>query len=288
MESKCWQITFPDVGEISEQLQVFLDEFFEVNAVNYNDDGSQTAVGYAKGDSFDETAMSDYAADHNLKLPCYEITLLTSENWLKDYVIKFAAFEVADFCIYGIHQTEAPQTDKIKLQIYAATAFGSSHQTTRACITAFCELYHNGNKPLKILDMGCGSGILSLCAAKLLPQAQITAADIDDEAVMVTLSNALTNDVDKQIVAFQSDGYNNPQITNNAPYDLIMSNILANPLKEFAGFLAQNLSSGGYAIISGFIDNQIDEVITAHKAYGLQLIKVYSIDNWRAALIYKA
>lgn len=288
MESKCWQITFANIAEINDLMQDFLDDFFEVNAVNYNDDGSEELVGYIGGDSFDEKAMHNCASRYGIKLPSYRIELLTSQNWLKDYVIKFDAFEVADFCVYGIHQKEAPLSDKIKLQIYAATAFGSNHQTTRACIEGICELYHQGHRPTKILDMGCGSGILSLCAAKLWQSAQIVAADIDDEAVVVTLNNAATNNVQSQINAFQSDGYSNSQIKNNAPYQLIMSNILANPLKEFAPSLAQNLSPKGYAIISGFVDNQIDEVVNSHKIHGLQLIKTYSIDNWRAALLYKA
>ena len=257
MESRCWQITFAPQDNQDEVFSAFLDDFFEVNALNYTPDGKEEAVGYSGGYKFDEKAMIACAGAYNIKLPDYKIELLKSENWLKDYVIKFDAFEIADFCIYGVHQTQAPATSKIKLQIYAATAFGSSHQTTKSCINAISEICHQGFKGNKILDMGCGSGILSLCAAKLLPNAKIIAADIDEEAVVVTLSNAQNNNLAKQIVALQSDGYKNPQIAENGPYGLIMSNILANPLKEFAPYLAQNLAPKGYAIISGFVENQV-------------------------------
>lgn len=286
MESKCWQVIFQSEDE-NEALSEFLDDFFDVTAINYLDGGIIEYVGYANINNFSEKQMLDSAAAQNLKLPRYKIIELKSENWLKDYVIKFDAFEVADFCIYGAHQNEPPLSDKINLQVYAATAFGSNHQTTRACITAMSDLYHPGFLPEKILDMGCGSGILSLCAAKLWAKAKVIAADIDEEAVVVTLNNAQNNNLVDRISAFVGDGYNNDKVKSERPYNLILSNILANPLKEFAPYLAQHLSSQGYAVLSGFVDNQTEEVVASHTAQGLKLIKIYSIDNWRAALLQK-
>ena len=287
MTSVCWQITFSPAEEVSEDFTTFLDDFFEVSAQNYQDNGQDEYVGYTSG-VFDEKKMLRLAKERHLSLPPYKAVELKSENWLKDYVIKFAPFEVADFCIYGIHETQAPKTKKIPLQIYAATAFGSNHQTTRACITALSELHTKDFAPQKILDIGTGSGILSLCAASLWPKAKLIASDIDDEAVIVTESNTQTNHLSSQITAFVSDGYQNPRIGNLAPYDLILSNILANPLIAFAKDLAQNLKTGGYCILSGFVDNQVDEVVHAHTEQGLELVKLYSFDNWRAALMKKA
>ncbi len=286
MESKCWQVIFKQDSS-SEAFDEFLDDFFDVTAINYLDDGGVEYVGYANIGGFSEDKMLEAAKKWNLSLPPYQIIELKSENWLKDYVIKFDAFEIADFCIYGAHQLTPPTSDKIKLQIYAATAFGSNHQTTRACINAISDLYHQGFVADKILDMGCGSGILSLCAAKLWQSAQIIAADIDEEAVIVTNSNAQNNNLDSQIAAFAGDGYQNNQVNKAAPYNLILSNILANPLKEFAPQLFSHLSSQGYAVLSGFVDNQVDEVISAHEQNGLKLVKLYEIDNWRAALMQK-
>ena len=223
----------------------------------------------------------------SLALPSYKISKLTSENWLKDYTIKFDAFEIADFCIYGIHQNTPPQTNKILLQIYAATAFGSNHQTTQCCIEAISELYHQKFSPTNILDIGTGSGILSLCASKLWPNSKILAGDIDEESVVVTQNNAATNNLGEQITSLHSDGYQNPHIKSNKPYQLILSNILANPLIAFAPDLSSHLAENGYCILSGFIDNQVSDVISAHEQHGLKLIKLYSKDNWRAALMQK-
>ena len=289
MPSVCWQIIFRPTQKPSPAFEDFMDSFFEVSSQNYasSPDKPDEYIGYQSG-SFDEQSMLSTARALDVELPSYEISELKSDNWLKDYVIKFPPFEVGDFCIYGIHETAAPQTSKIPLQIYAATAFGSDHATTRGCIAALCELKHHGFAPRKILDIGTGSGILSLCAASLWPQASIFAGDIDDEAVIVAAANAETNRLNRRITAFLSDGYQNPQIAAQAPYDLILSNILANPLISFAPDLSRNLATGGYAILSGFVNDQTSDVIAAHQAHNLKQAKLYSIDNWRVALLHKA
>ena len=136
--------------------------------------------------------------------------------------------------------------------------------------------------------MGTGSGILSLGAAKLFgSSAKITAVDIDEEAVIVTLQNAATNHEEEVIHAAVSDGYKSDFVQNNAPYDLILSNILARPLIEMAPDLYKALNQGGYAILSGFVTDQKDWVISAHEQQGLKLIKLYQIDDWCAAVMEK-
>ena len=286
MTSKCWQITFQPNQPIDEKFDEFLNSFFEVVSQNYNDTGNDEYIGYI-GENFNEKQMLKQAKILNIKLPPYEVIELKSENWLKDYVIKFDAFEICNFCIYGIHETSQPKTDKIPLQIYAATAFGSNHQTTQSCIRAISELHNFSFKPTNILDIGTGSGILSICAAKLWPSSKIIAGDIDDEAIIVTDSNAKNNKLDAQIKSYVSDGYKHKAIQTHAPYDLILCNILANPLITFAPDLSKNLKPNGYCILSGFVEDQVDDVITAHEQQGLKLTKLYSLDNWRAALMQK-
>ena len=286
MTSKCWQITFRPTQTVDEQFDEFLNNFFEVVSQNYNDNGIDEYVGYT-GETFNEEQMIEIAKTFNIDLPPYEAVELKSENWLKDYVIKFDAFEICDFCIYGVHETSQPKTDKIPLQIYAATAFGSNHQTTQSCIKSISELHSSSFVPNKILDIGTGSGILSLCSAKLWPNVQIIAGDIDDEAIIVTDGNAKNNRLESQIKSYVSDGYKHEAIQTGAPYDLILCNILANPLIAFAPDLSQSLKPNGYCILSGFVDDQVDDVITTHEQHGLKLIKLYSLDNWRAALMQK-
>lgn len=282
----CWQISFEPQAEYSEPMNNFMEEFFDVTVCNYTDDGLEQLVGY-KGRHFKEDELRQTAAERGLDLPPFKCELLTSDNWLKDNVIRFAPAEVGEFMIYGIHETATPATDKLPLRIYAATAFGSEHQTTKSCLLALSELYRRKVPHQNILDMGCGSGILSLGAAKLWPDANITAVDIDEEAVIVTLQNTRDNLLDSQIHAAVSDGYASALVRERAPYDIIMANILARPLIEMAPDLYQALKPGGYCILSGFVNDQEDWVVDAHRQQGLQLCKIYEMDNWRAALMEK-
>lgn len=284
----CWQLTFTPCENYPQSLLDFIDEYFTTSALDYEDNGQEVLSAYADI-NFNEQDLQKAAKNNNILLPEYSKTLLESKNWLKDYVIEFAPVEVADFLIYGIHEKETPKTNKIPLQIYAATAFGSEHPTTRGCLTALSELYHQNNfHPKKVLDMGTGSGILALGAAKLFgTSCAITAVDIDEEAVIVAMQNAETNHSDGNIRAFQSNGYETPEIWQTAPFELIFSNILARPLIEMAPKLYKALSIGGYCILSGFVEEQQDWVINAHTNEGLKLIKCDVIDGWCTALLEK-
>ncbi len=283
----CKLFRFEPVETLPERENEYLEETFDVVAVNYTDDGKEEYVCYAPLEFSAETLKADIQAQE-LNLPPYTEEVLESKNWLKENVIKFAPFEIGDFMIYGIHEASCPKTEKIPVQVYAATAFGSEHQTTKMCLTAISELHQTIAKPNRILDMGTGSGILSIAAAKIWNKdVKILAADIDDEAVDVTNNNAITNNVEDCMKAILSDGYNNPEINKTAPYDIIFANILANPLKEMTLSAYQNLNQGGCYLISGFIDNQENDIIEHHKQVGFKVIKTYQMENWRAALLQK-
>lgn len=283
----CWQIIFAAQETTPPLLEEFLEEYFEVVACDYNDDGQEIPIGYTSKD-FDSRDFKKQAAARGIDLPEFCKKLLTSENWLKDNVIEFAPVEVEDFLVYGIHEKQAPKTAKLPIKIYAATAFGSEHQTTKSCLKAICELNRMKAPHANILDVGCGSGILSLGAAKLWgAETKITAVDIDQEAVWVTRQNALDNNVSDFVTAEVSNGYQAEIVQKNAPYDIIFANILARPLIDMAPDLAAALKPGGYAVLSGFINDQEDWVVNAHTNQGLKLVKIYELDNWRAALMEK-
>lgn len=286
--SSCILVKFAPQSTTPPELADFLDEYFEVTACNYADDGTEEYVGYADT-SFSADDLISAAHAQNISLPPFTTEKLENKNWLTANVIKFAPFEAADFCIYGVHEPQAPATDKLPIKIYAATAFGSSHQTTRCCLQAISDLNALHAPHQKILDIGTGSGILSLACAKLWAQdnPQIVAGDIDIEAVNVTTQNAFDNNLEQFLQVTQSDGYQAELITQNAPYDIIMANILARPLIEMAPNLAENLKQGGYCILSGFVEDQTDWVVSAHQKEGLSLVKTYQIDNWRAVIMEK-
>ncbi|MEE6207323.1 MAG: 50S ribosomal protein L11 methyltransferase [Alphaproteobacteria bacterium] len=282
----CKVVKFEPCTEVNERLQEFAEDFFEVVTNDYTDDGLEQLVGYMRQNA-EESALQKAAEENGIELPPYEIEILSSQDWLADNVIEFAPVDVAEFMVYGIHEKNIDTKDKIGIKVYAATAFGSEHQTTKCCLQGISDIHKLINYTPRILDVGTGSGILSLAAAKIWPQSQIVAVDIDDESVAVTKQNAIDNGVETQITAIYSDGYQAKTVKENAPYDVILANILARPLIAMAEDMAKHLKIGGYAVISGFIEDQVDWVVEAHENFGLHLQKVYEADNWRAALLKK-
>lgn len=283
----CKLIKFSPVEELPENEAYHLEEYFDVVVVNYTDNGLEEYVCYTQLD-FDANEFKHYIATNNLQLPTFSIEELESKNWLTENVIKFSPFEIGAFLIYGIHEPQCPKTDKLPVQVYAATAFGSEHQTTKMCLTAITELHNKISTPSNILDMGTGSGILSIASSKIWQnKPNIVSADIDPESVDVTQNNAITNNTEQNIHVLLSDGYQNSKIIDSAPYDIILANILANPLKSMSQDAYNNLKKDGYYLISGFIENQKDNIINHHIQQGFKVVKNYQIDNWCATLLQK-
>lgn len=281
----CKVVRFKAVPAVDSDVQEFAEDFFDVVSLDYNDDGSEQLVGYMRDDA-DIGEMETAARKAGVNLPDYTAEILSSDDWLADNVIEFKPVETECFLVYGIHEKHIDLKDKIGVRVYAATAFGSEHQTTRCCLQGIADI-NKLLQPQKVLDMGTGSGVLAIAAAKLWPTARFVAVDIDDESVRVAAQNAKDNGVDSRIMTVLGDGYAAAQVPANAPYDVILANILARPLIAMTDDMAKNLRIGGYAVISGYIDNQEDWVVGEHEKHGLKLIKEYADDNWRAALLKK-
>lgn len=279
-------IKFVPSDDISEELENFATDFFEVYSIDYQDDGKLCLTGYMPKD-YQEKDLLEAAKNYGIVLPAYETQFLQSDDWLTENVIKFAPVETKDFVVYGIHENSVDTKGKIGVKVYAATAFGSEHQTTKSCLEAIADIDELRTDVKTVLDVGTGSGVLAIAAAKLWKNAKIVAVDIDDESVIVAKQNAKDNSVEQQIEVAYSDGYSSEIVKKNAPYDVIFANILARPLIAMAEDMAKSLKKGGYAVISGFIDDQVEWVVGEHEKYGLKLKKLYELDNWRAALLEK-
>lgn len=220
----------------------------------------------------------------------YDIPLERSpteaDGWLARNLEQFPEQLIGHrFAVRGTHETAAPVYGRLTLTVDAGLAFGSGeHGSTRGCLRALEYIAHL--KPRQILDLGTGSGILAMAAAKLLHR-PVIATDIDPWSVRVTQQNAALNGVAKLIRPALADGWKSPATSAGAPYDLVFANILARPLCSMARSLGQNLKPGGYAILAGLLATQERMVLAAHRRQGMVLEKRFPEGQWTALLLRK-
>ena len=197
-------------------------------------------------------------------------TQTEAEGWLARTHAAFPEQLVGRrFAVRGTHLTDAPTPGRLAVTLDAGIAFGSGeHGSTRGCLRALERVAHR--KPRRILDLGTGSGILAMAAAKLLHR-PVLATDIDPWSVRVTRDNARRNGLARRLRVLRADGWTAPILQRHAPYDLVFANILARPLTQMARHLAQHLAPGGTAILAGLLASQARWVLAAHRAQGLVL-----------------
>jgi ribosomal protein L11 methyltransferase len=231
--------------------------------------------------------LRNLAEIFEIDIPVPRIDLVPPKDWVAENLTDFPPLRIDRFFIHGSHIEEKPPAGTIPLALDAGTAFGSGeHASTEGCLRALTRLYHTQHFS-RILDMGCGSGILSLAAAKLW-QSSVIASDIDDEAARVSALNAERNGVGRFIRTTCATGYGARLVRGSAPYDLIICNILARPLMSMAGDLNRHLASGhGYAILSGLLARDGNRVLAAHRSFGLRLVRRITIRGWQTLLVRK-
>ena len=188
------------------------------------------------------------------------------------------------FAIRGTHLPPGDAPGRITLVLDAGVAFGSGeHNSTRGCLVALERVAHR--RPRRILDLGCGSGILAMAAAKLLYR-PARATDIDPWSVRVARANAASNGLRARMVCRVAAGWQ-PQARAGAPYDLVFANILARPLCAMAGDLAVSLAPGGTAILAGLLTTQARMVLAAHRRAGLVLERAIHEGAWATLVLRK-
>ena len=174
------------------------------------------------------------------------------------------------FAVRGTHIQDAKLPGRITITLDAGLAFGTGeHNPTRGCLVTLEDLVKH-HHPQRILDLGTGSGILAIAAAKLMRK-NVLATDIDARAARVAGENAKLNGVAGMVRAIQADGWADPRITKAAPFDLVFANILARPLCAMAHQLAAHLAPGGVAILAGLLNTQVNWVLSCHRRAGLKL-----------------
>jgi ribosomal protein L11 methyltransferase len=223
------------------------------------------------------------AAALGIPPPVFSIVPLPERDWLAENRERFAAFRIGRFLVQEPDDPTPLPEGRLVLRIEAATAFGSGrHGSTEGCLRALQRLAcRQVGRPV---DIGCGSGILGIAAAKLW-RVPVLATDCDPRAVAVTRANARLNGVGHLLRAVVADGWRGRGITNAAPFDLALCNILARPLRRMAKDLSRHLAPGGIAVLAGLLVRDGNAVLAAHRAAGLHLCQRIDVDGWRTLVL---
>ena len=215
------------------------------------------------------------------------VALVPDQDWVKLSQEGLPPVRASRFFVYGAHDRGTVPPTVIPIRIEAGLAFGTGHhESTAHCLALISDLARR-RRFVRLLDLGCGTGVLAIAMARLW-RSQVLAADIDPVAAEVTRENVRTNDVAPLVRAVTADGLAHAAVRRRAPYDLILANILAGPLTRLAPSIAGAVAPRGYVLLSGLLRWQENLVLSFYRPHGLILRGRRRDGNWSALLLERA
>jgi ribosomal protein L11 methyltransferase len=200
-------------------------------------------------------------------------------DWVANSLAGLKPVRAGRFLVHGRHDRSRIQANDVAIEIEAGLAFGTGHHgTTRGCLMHFDRLLRR-RRPKRVLDVGCGAGVLAIAAAKVLRR-KVWLGDVDPVAVAVANANARLNGVGVLCRAIVSRGVENAALREAVPYDLVFANILAKPLRLLAPSLAAVISADGDAIVSGLLLADVPGVLASWRAQGFDLAERIELEGW--------
>ncbi len=210
---------------------------------------------------------------------------LADADWLAMALSGLPPVRAGRFFIFGVHDRGRAPVNAVKLRIEAGAAFGTGHHgTTVGCLLAYHALLKRGLAPGKVLDVGTGTGVLAIAAAKTGAKC-VVGTDIDRVSVRIARENAAINGA--EFDAVHAFGLNDRKVAANAPYDLVFANILARPLVSLSPAIRKALRPGGVVILSGLLRSQERMVRAAYLARGFRLIFRIHRDAWATLVLQR-
>ena len=214
-----------------------------------------------------------------------QLEKLADEDWITISQQGLEPLHVGRFFVHTQAEDEKPAGTHA-FQIEASQAFGTGHhETTAGCLGMLDRMEQRGQRFRQIADIGTGTGLLAFAALHLWPNARCIASDIDPVAVDVAKRFAKDNSValgrnTGQLALVTASGTDHPLIKRQAPYDLLIANILAGPLTELAPAFAALIADGGTLILAGLLSNQAEKVTAAYAREGLRLVEKADRGDW--------
>ena len=267
--------------------EVFLDGEAAIAAFEQPDGRWDVTVHFA--DAPDQALMrqlvTDAAGEEIAKGIAFDT--VEAKDWVKASLEDLVPVPAGRFVVHGQHDRARVPPNKLGIEIEAALAFGTGHHgTTRGCLLLLDHVL-KAYRPRRVLDLGTGTGVLAIAAAKALHE-RVLASDIDPPSVQVARENARLNVSGNWVQAIRATGFSAPPFAQSRPFDLVLANILANPLRQLATPMARHLAPSALVILSGLLTHQAASVIAAYRARGLVPLRHLRIEGWSSLLLRKA
>ena len=215
----------------------------------------------------------------------FAMSELPEIDWVATVRRELSPVEAGRFFVYGSHDADKVPEGRIALLIEAAVAFGTGHHgTTLGCLRALDRLVTDGFVARNVADIGCGTAVLAMAAARVFPN-PVIASDIDEVAVDVARANAEVNGLAARIECIEAAGFDHPRLAAAAPFDLVFANILKGPLIELAPDMAAHVAPAGLVILSGLLVVQAEAVLAAYHAADFTLQRREDIGEWSTLVL---
>lgn len=275
----------PEAERLGEAMERLVPEPTGVGVFEMEDGSGLWEVGGYFTESPDETALALLAAATGARP--FVVSELPETDWVAHVRRELAPVEAGRFFVYGSHDADKVPEGRVPLLIEASMAFGTGHHgTTLGCLRALDRLARAGVIGRKVVDIGCGTAVLAMAAARIWPD-PVLASDIDEVAVEVAQSNVVANGLADRVICVEAAGFDHEALQAAAPFDLIFANILKGPLIALAPDVAAHLQPGGHAILSGLLNDQAEEVASAYAEAGLELDQREEIGDWTTLTLRK-
>ncbi|WP_368186953.1 50S ribosomal protein L11 methyltransferase [Aestuariibius sp. HNIBRBA575] len=271
--------------KLGEAMENLMPEPTGVGVFEIEDGSDNWEVGGYFEDTPDAASLALLAASFDATP--YVVAELPETDWITHVQNELKPVPAGRFFVYGSHDADKVPADKIGLLVDAALAFGTGHHgTTLGCLKALDSLVERGFVAHNVADIGCGTAVLAMAAAHVYPNPAL-ASDIDPVAIEVAEDNVRANNMTGRVNCVVAAGFDAPALADAAPFDLIFANILKPPLIALAPDMARAAAPGAYAILSGLLNEQADEIIAVYAQNGFNLVENNQIGEWTTLILNK-